>query len=85
MKNRGELKNQLNQENWKKNNKKNQTMKKNGINWLEFLKKPTSSVRFWFYKFETEKTKQSQIQTEKTEPNQKNRAKLEKKPVFILK
>jgi len=32
MKNRGELKNQLNQENWKKNNKKNQTMKKNGIN-----------------------------------------------------
>jgi len=42
-------------------------MKKNGLNWLEFYKKPTSSVQFWFYKFETEKTKQSQTQTEKNQ------------------
>jgi hypothetical protein len=41
-------------------------------NRLEILKKPTSSVRFWFYKLETEKTEQSQTQTEK------NRAKMEK-------
>jgi hypothetical protein len=50
------------------------------------LKKPTSSVRFWFYKPETKKTEAN--------PNKKNRAKPKKpnqtgknrvKPIFILK
>jgi len=36
------------------------------------LKKPTGSVRFWFYKFETEKTELNRIQTKK------NRAKPKK-------
>jgi hypothetical protein len=35
-----------------KNNRKNQTVKKP----IKILKKPTGSVRFWFYKPETEKT-----------------------------
>jgi hypothetical protein len=47
-------------------------MKKNWLNRLEFFKKPTSSVRFWFYKPETKKTERGQTQTEK------NRAKPEK-------
>jgi coproporphyrinogen III oxidase len=33
------------------------------------LKKPTGSIRFRFYKSETEKTKPSRTQTKKTEPN----------------
>jgi hypothetical protein len=45
------------------------------------LKKPTGSIRFWFYKHKTEKTElnrteqKKQSQTEKTKPNRKNRAK----------
>jgi len=41
------------------------------------LKKPTSSVQFWFYKPETEKTKpnpnqeKTRAKTEKTEPKPK--------------
>jgi len=49
------------------------------------LKKPTGSVRFWFYKPETEKTEPNRKKQKKTEPNQKkpsqtrkNRAKLKK-------
>jgi len=44
------------------------------------LKKPTSSVRFWFYKHETKKTEPNPNpkKPEKTESNQF-------KPVFVLK
>ena len=54
---------------------------------IKILKKLTSSVRFWFYKPETEKTKSNlnrkkpekkPSQTRKTELNRKNRAKPEK-------
>jgi hypothetical protein len=42
---------------------------------IKILKKPTSLVRFWFYKLKTEKTKPNQTQTEKkpsqNEPNRK--------------
>jgi hypothetical protein len=41
---------------------------------IKILKKPTSSVRFWFYKHETKKTEPN-----RTEPKlEKNRAKPEK-------
>jgi hypothetical protein len=62
-------------------------MKKNSIKPIKILKKPTGSVRFWFYKPETEKpepnpnkkklsqTGKKRAKLEKTEPNQKNRAK----------
>jgi hypothetical protein len=64
------LKNRLNRENRKKNNQKNQIVKKNRLNRLKFWK--NRLVRFWFYK----------PKTEKTEPKpKKNRAKL----VFVLK
>jgi hypothetical protein len=45
-----------------KNNRKNQTVQKKLI---KILKKPTGSVRFRFY----------MLETEKTEPYQKNRVK----------
>jgi hypothetical protein len=53
---------------------------------IKILKKPTGSVRFWFYKPETKKTKpnpykKKPIQTEKNRSKPKNRAKL----VFVLK
>jgi hypothetical protein len=35
------------------NNWKNRTVKKNRLNWLEYLKKLTGSVQFWFHKLET--------------------------------
>jgi hypothetical protein len=67
-------------------------VKKNRLNWLEFLK--NRPVRF--HKPETEKTEPNRTQTEKTEPNRKNQAKPEKtklyrtgtgrfEPVFVLK
>jgi hypothetical protein len=40
------------------------------------LKKPTGSVRFWFYKPETKKTEPNRTQTEKNW--KKNRVKLKK-------
>ena len=59
------------------------------------MKKPASSVRFRFYKQKTEKTESNRTETdkkpEKTEPNQKNRAKTKKtepnrfEPVFAIK
>jgi hypothetical protein len=39
---------------------------------IKILKKPTGSVRFRFYKFETKKTKPK---PKKPNPNQKNRVK----------
>jgi hypothetical protein len=42
------------------------------------MKKPTGSVRFWFFKPGTGKTKKKPSQTEKTEPNRFE-------PVFALK
>jgi hypothetical protein len=47
---------------------------------MKILKKPTGLVRFRFYKPKTEKTKPKKngAKPEKTEPNRKNRAKLEK-------
>jgi len=50
------------------------------------FKKPTGSVRFWFYKPETKKTElnpnrkklKKRVKLEKTEPNRKIRAKLKK-------
>jgi hypothetical protein len=50
------------------------------------FKKPTGSVRFWFYKPETKKTElnpnrkklKKRVKPEKTEPNRKIRAKLKK-------
>jgi len=53
------------------------------------LKKPTGSIRFWFYKPETEKTEPNRTQTEKknrkklsqTEKTERNRF----EPVFVLK
>jgi hypothetical protein len=47
-------------------------VKKNPIKPIKILKKPTSLVRFRFYKPETEKIKTKQKQTE---PNRKKRAK----------
>jgi len=47
-----------------KNNKKNQTVTKNR---LEFFKKPTGSIRFWFYKPETKKTEPNQTETGKNQ------------------
>jgi hypothetical protein len=57
--------------------------KKKPIKLIKILKKPTGSVRFWFYKHETEKTKpnsnrKNQTEPEKTEPNRFE-------PVFVLK
>jgi hypothetical protein len=60
------------------------------------LKKLTGSIRFWFYKPETEKTKPNlnRKKPEKTEPNRTNLKKLSQtkktepnrfEPVFILK
>jgi len=49
-------------------------VKKNPIKPIKILKKPTSLVRFRFYKPETEKIKTKQKQKQ-TEPNRKNRAK----------
>jgi hypothetical protein len=46
---------------------------------IKILKKPTGSVRFWFFKLGTGRT-----EWKKTEPNRKNRAKLVE-PVFALK
>jgi hypothetical protein len=64
---------------------------KKSIKPIRILKKPTSSVRFQFYKPETEKTEPNRTRTKKTkpnwkqtEPNWKNQAKPEKnraKPV----
>jgi hypothetical protein len=69
----------------KTNNRKNQTVKKN---LLKFWKKLTGSVRFWFYKPETEpnrtkpKPKNTGKKPSQTGKNQakpgKNRVKLEK-------
>jgi len=87
------LKNWLNRENQEKNNRKNRTVKKKPIKPIRILKKLTGSVRFRFYKPETEKTKpnpnrkkpsrarKNRVKPKKTEQNrktQKNRAKLEK-------
>ena len=47
---------------------------------IRIFKKSTGSVRFWFYKPETEKIKPNPNR-KKTESNQKNRA----KSVFFLK
>ena len=73
--NRGEQKNRLNRENRKKITEKTKPGKKP----IKSLKKPTSSVQFWFYKLETEKTEPNQTQTrknrKKTESNQKNEPK----------
>jgi hypothetical protein len=68
---------------------------------IKILKKPTGSVRFWFFKPRTKKTKPNRTRTEtnreKNEPNRKNRAKPKKpsqtkktepnrfEPVFVLK
>jgi hypothetical protein len=56
-----------------KNNRKSQTVKKNRLNQLEYLKKMTDLVRFWFHKPETEKPNRTEINNwvkpEKTEPN----------------
>ena len=67
---RGEQKNQKTEKIRKKNNRKTEPWKKP----IRILKKLTSSVRFWFYKPETEKTKSKRTQTKK------NQAKPEKKP-----
>jgi len=52
-------------------------MKKKPIKPIKILKKSTGSVRFWFYKPETEKTEPNRNRKtgKKTEPNQKNRVK----------
>jgi hypothetical protein len=62
-----------------KKQKKNQTMKKKLI---RILKKPTGSVRFWFYKPKTKKLNPNRKKIGK-KPSQieKNRA----KPIFVLK
>jgi len=65
------LKNRLNYENQKTNNRKNQTVKKTRFNQLKFKK--NRPVRFRIYKSDIKKTKLNQ-----TEPKQKNRAKPEK-------
>ena len=63
----------------KTNNWKNQTVKKN---LLKFWKKLTGSVRFWFYKPETEpnRTKPKPKNTGKTEPNREKPSQTGKKP-----
>jgi hypothetical protein len=81
---RKKLKNWLNRENQKKNNRKNRTVKKNR---LKFWK--NRPVRFRFYKSKTEKTEPNPNwkKPKKTEPNRK----IEKtesnrfEPVFVLK
>jgi len=45
------------------------------------FKKPTDSIRFWFYKLEPKKMNRTEPKPKKTEPNIKNRAKLEKNQV----
>jgi hypothetical protein len=66
---------------------KKSNREKKSIKPFKILKKPTSMVRFWFYKPKTEKTEpninrkkpgKKPSQTEKTEPNQFE-------PVFALK
>jgi hypothetical protein len=52
----------------KQNNRKNRTVKKNRLNLLEYLKKPTGSVWFQFHKPETKKPNQTEI-NKKVEPN----------------
>jgi hypothetical protein len=57
----------------KNNNWKNWTVKKNRLNWLEYLKKLTGSIQFWFHKLETEKSNRTEINNrakqKKTKPN----------------
>jgi hypothetical protein len=48
----------------KKNNQKNRTVKKNRLKF--WTNRSFGSVRFWFYKTETEKTEPNRTQTEKT-------------------
>jgi len=61
-----------------KNNRKNQTVKKKLIKPIKIKKKLTGSVRFWFYKSETEKTEPNPNR-KKTESNQaKTEPKLKK-------
>jgi hypothetical protein len=56
---------------------------------IKILKKPTSSVRFWFYKSETEKIESNRTQAEKTRKKLsqtgKNRARFEPVSVFLKK
>jgi hypothetical protein len=57
---------------------------------IKIKKTPTGSVRFWFYKLETEKTKPNPNRKNQKK-NRKNRAKTKKtepnrfEPVFVLK
>ena len=62
---KGKQKNKKTEKTGKKYNQKNQTVKKKPI---KILKKPTGSVRFWFYKPKTKKTKPNPNR-KKTEPN----------------
>ena len=62
---RKKLKNKLNRENQKEIIKKTEPLKKNRLNWLEYLK--NRPVRFWFHKPEIEKSNRTEI-NKKIEP-----------------
>jgi hypothetical protein len=68
----------------KKTRKKKKTEKPNRekklIKPIRIFKKPTSLVRFWFYKFETEKT---ELNPNWKKPSQTGTGRFE--PVFVLK
>ena len=52
---------------------------------IKFLKKPTDSVQFRFYKPKTEKTKSNQTKPKPVEPNRKKTEPNRFKSVFVLK
>jgi hypothetical protein len=85
---RNEQKNRKNLTVKKKSKKLN--CKKKLIKPIKILKKPASSVQFWFYKPKTKKTEPNPNQ-KKTKPNRPKSSQTEKtdpnqfKPVFVLK
>jgi hypothetical protein len=54
-------------------------MKKNWLNRLEYLK--NQPVRFWFYKFETEKPKRTEINKKPSQIKKKKPSQTETKPI----
>ena len=67
-------KNRFNWKNWKKNNWKNQTMKKNRLNRLEFWKNRPVRFGFGFISLKPKKSNRTKLKPKKTEPNKKNQA-----------
>jgi hypothetical protein len=67
---RKKSKNQLNRENWKKNNWKNRIVKKNRLNRLKFWKNRPVRFGFGFISMKPKKTNRTQTQKKQKKPSQ---------------